>query len=149
MAKPLLNFEQVRTLLKQRFPMLMIDSVQALEPGRSIHAIKNVTGNEIQFLGHFPESAVVPGTLMVEAMGQAASILFSKMTGLGLEPGEFLVLGSINNVRFLVPVVPGERMDIEVKVLKVVRDLALVEGAITVDGILVAGGTLGFARRKL
>jgi len=149
MSKPLFNFEQVRTLLKQRFPMLMIDSVLALEPGKSIRAIKNVTGNEIQFLGHFPESAVVPGTLMVEAMGQAASILFSKMTGLGLEAGEFLVLGSINNARFLVPVVPGERMEIEVKVLKIVQDLALVESTITVDGTLVAGGTLGFARRKL
>jgi 3-hydroxyacyl-[acyl-carrier-protein] dehydratase len=149
MTKPLLNFEQVRSLLKQRFPMLMIDSVVGLEPEKRIQAIKNVTGNEMQFLGHFPGQAVMPGTLIVEAIGQAASILFSKMTGAGLEPGEFLVLGAINNMRFLVPVVPGDRMEIDVKVLKIVRDMALVEGAVTVDGVLAATGTLGFARRSL
>jgi len=149
MTKPLLNFEQVRSLLKQRFPMLMIDSVVGIEPEKRIQAIKNVTGNEMQFLGHFPGQAVMPGTLIVEAIGQAASILFSQMTGAGLKPGEFLVLGTINNMRFLVPVVPGDRMEIDVKVLKLVQDLALVEGAVTVDGALVATGTLGFARRSL
>jgi 3-hydroxyacyl-[acyl-carrier-protein] dehydratase len=149
MTKPLLNFEQVRALLKQRFPMLMIDSVIGIEPEKRIQAIKNVTGNEIQFLGHFPEHAVLPGTLIVEAIGQAASLLFARSTGSGLTAGEFLVLGAINSMRFLVPVVPGDRMEIEVKVLKFVQDLALVEGQVTVDGSLVATGTLGFGRRKL
>ncbi len=149
MPKPFLNFEEVRSLLKQRFPMLMIDSVVAIDPEKRIQAIKNVTGNEMQFLGHFPDQAVMPGTLIVETIGQAASILFSKITGAGLKPGEFLVLGTINNMRFLVPVVPGDRMEIDVKVLKLVGDLALVEGAVTVDGTLVATGTLGFARRSM
>jgi 3-hydroxyacyl-[acyl-carrier-protein] dehydratase len=149
MTKPVLNFEAVRSLLKQRFPMLMIDSVIALEPEKRIQAIKNVTGNELQFVGHFPEHAVMPGTMIVEAIGQAASILFSKTTGTGLATGEFLVLGAINQMRFLVPVVPGDRMEIEVKVLKFINDQALVEGAVTVDGTLVATGTLGFARRSL
>ncbi len=149
MTKPLLNFEEVRSLLKQRFPMLMIDSVVGIEPEKRIQAIKNVTGNEMQFLGHFPDKAVMPGTFIVEAIGQAASILISKMTGTGLKPGEFLVLGTINSMRFLVPVVPGDRMEIDVKVLKLVQDLALVEGAVTVDGTLVATGTLGFGRRSL
>lgn len=149
MPKPLLNFEEVRSLLKQRFPMLMIDSVVSLEPEKSIQAIKNVTGNELQFLGHFPDQAIMPGTLIVEAIGQAASILFSKMAGAGLKPGEFLVLGSINNMRFLRPVAPGDRMEIAVQVLKFVQDLALVEGTVTVDGATVATGTLGFARRTI
>lgn len=129
--------------------MLMIDTVIGIEPGKRIQAIKNVTGNEMQFLGHFPDQAVMPGTLIVEAIGQAASILFSQVTGSGLKPGEFLVLGTINGMRFLVPVVPGDRMEIDVKVLKLVPDLALVEGSVTVDGTLVATGTLGFARRSL
>ena len=144
-----LNFEEVRSLLKQRFPMLMIDRVVSLEPEKSIQAIKNVTGNELQFLGHFPDQAVMPGTLIIEAIGQAASILFSKMTGAGLKPHEFLVLGSINNMRFLSPVAPGDRLEITVKVLKFVQDLALVEGTATVDGTTVATGTLGFARRTI
>ncbi len=149
MRTPLMTFEEVRLALKQRFPMIMVDSVISLEPGKSIRTIKNVTGNEIQFLGHFPEHAVMPGTLIVEAIGQSASILFSKTTGNGTRPGEFLVLGSVNDLRFLVPVTPGERMDIDVQVLKFIEDLALVEAVVTVDGMVVARGKLGFARRGL
>jgi 3-hydroxyacyl-[acyl-carrier-protein] dehydratase len=177
MAKPLMSFEEVRALLKQRFPMLMVDNVISLEPGKSIRTTKNVTGNEIQFLGHFPEHAVLPGTLIVEAMGQSASILFSKSGGTSkntetskptepskatetskntetskpteTRPGEFLVLGSINDTRFLVPVVPGDKLEIDVQALKFMEDFALVEGVATVDGAVVAQGKLGFARRRL
>jgi 3-hydroxyacyl-[acyl-carrier-protein] dehydratase len=108
-----------------------------------------VTGNEIHFMGHFPEHAVMPGTLIVEAIGQSASILFSKTTGTGTQWGEFLVLGSINEMRFLVPVVPGNTMEIEIQVLKFIEDFALVEAVATVDGTTVAKGKLGFARRSL
>ena len=148
-AKPLMNFVEVRTLLKQRFPMIMVDAVLELVPGERILTLKNVTGNEIQFLGHFPEFAIMPGTLIVEAFGQSASILFSRTTSLGLKPGEFLVLGSINDMRFLVPVVPGDRMEIAVQILKTAGDITLVEGSVTVGATLVARGKLGFARRTL
>ena len=144
-----MTFEDVRAVLKQRFPMIMVDTVISLEPGKSIRTTKNVTGNEIQFLGHFPEHAVMPGTLIVEAIGQAASILFSRTTGTGMQPGEFLVLGSIDEMRFLVPVVPGNRLEIEVQVLKFVGDFALVEAVATVDATVVARGKLGFAKRAL
>lgn len=146
---PVLTFEQVRGLLKQRFPMLMVDAVLELVPGERIVAVKNVTGNEIQFQGHFPDQAIMPGTLIVEAFGQAASILFAHTTSLGTRPGEFLVLGSINDMRFLVPVTPGDRMEIAVRVLKLAGDLALVEGSVTVDRTEVVRGRLGFARRSL
>jgi len=149
MPTPFMTFEEVRAALKQRFPMIMVDSVISLEPGKSIRTTKNVTGSEIQFLGHFPEHAVMPGTLIVEAIGQSASILFSKTTGTGTQPGEFLVLGAINEMRFLVPVVPGDRMEIAVQVLKFIEDFALVEAEATVDGTVVARGKLGFARRGL
>jgi 3-hydroxyacyl-[acyl-carrier-protein] dehydratase len=149
MTIPLMNFEEVRVALKQRFPMLMVDTVISLEPGKSIRTTKNVTGNELQFLGHFPEHAVMPGTLIVEAIGQSASILFAKTTGTGMQPGEFLVLGAINEMRFLVPVVPGNKLEIEVQVLKFIPDFALVEAVATVDAITVAKGKLGFARRGL
>lgn len=144
-----MNFEEVRAALKQRFPMLMVDTVISLEPGKSIRTTKNVTGNELQFLGHFPEHAVMPGTLIVEAIGQSASILFSKTTGTGIKPGEFLVLGAINEMRFLVPVVPGNRMEMDIQVLKFIEGFALIEAVATVDGTAVARGKLGFARRSL
>jgi 3-hydroxyacyl-[acyl-carrier-protein] dehydratase len=149
MATPFMNFEEVRAALKQRFPMLMVDTVISLEPGKSIRTTKNVTGNELQFLGHFPEHAVMPGTLIVEAIGQSASILFSKTTGTGTQPGEFLVLGAINEMRFLVPVVPGNRMEMDIQVLKFIEGFALIEAVATVDGTAVARGKLGFARRSL
>ncbi len=148
MAAALMKFEEVRAVLKQRFPMIMVDCVISLEPGKGIRTTKNVTGNEIHFLGHFPEHAVMPGTLIVEAIGQSASILFSMTTGTGTRPGEFLVLGSINNMRFLAPVVPGDRMEIELRVLKFIEDLAMVEAVATVDHVVVATGKLGFARRS-
>ncbi len=144
-----MTFEEVRAALKQRFPMLMVDSVTDLEPGKRIRAVKNVTGNEIHFLGHFPEHAVMPGTMIVEAVGQAASILFAKSMGTGTRPGEFLVLGSINEMRFLKPVVPGDRMEMEVRVLKFIADFALVDVSASVNGTEVAKGKLGFARRGL
>jgi 3-hydroxyacyl-[acyl-carrier-protein] dehydratase len=146
---PLMNFAEVRTLLKQRFPMIMVDTVLELVPEQRILTLKNVTGNEIQFLGHFPELAIMPGTLMVEAFGQSASILFSRTTSLGLRPGEFLMLGSINDMRFLAPVMPGDRMEIAVQILKIAGDITLVEGTITVGSTVVARGKLGFARRTL
>jgi 3-hydroxyacyl-[acyl-carrier-protein] dehydratase len=149
MTTPLMTFEEVRAALKQRFPMLMVDTVISLEPGKSIRTTKNVTGNEIQFLGHFPEHAVMPGTLIVEAIGQSASILFSKTTGTGMQPGEFLLLGSINQMRFLVPVVPGNKLEIDIQVLKFIEGFALVEAVATVDATVVAKGSLGFARRGL
>ena len=144
-----MNFAEVRTLLKQRFPMIMVDAVLELVPAQRIVTLKNVTGNEIQFLGHFPDLAVMPGTLIVEAFGQSASILFSRTTSLGLQPGEFLVLGSINDMRFLVPVMPGDRMEIAVQILKTAGDITLVEGSVRVGETLVARGKLGFARRTL
>lgn len=149
MARPLMTFADVCQLLKQRFPMLMVDTVLELVPERRIRTTKNVTGNEIQFLGHFPEYAIMPGTLIVEAFGQSASILFSRSTAMGLAPGEFLVLGVINDMRFLVPVVPGDRLEITVDIVKIAGDIALVEGVIMVADTTVARGKLGFARRTL
>jgi 3-hydroxyacyl-[acyl-carrier-protein] dehydratase len=145
----IMEFQEVKKHLKQRFPMLMVDRVLELEPGKTIKALKNVTGSEIQFLGHFPDFAVMPGTLIVEAFGQSASLLFSHDTGLGLQPGEFMVLGAINEMRFLVPVLPGQTMIMDVNIVKMVPNAALVEGTVRVNDVVVAQGRLSFARRAL
>ncbi|HXD00913.1 MAG TPA: 3-hydroxyacyl-ACP dehydratase FabZ [Verrucomicrobiae bacterium] len=145
----IMEFQEVKKHLKQRFPMLMVDRVLELEPGKTITALKNVTGSEIQFMGHFPDFAVMPGTLIVEAFGQSASLLFSHDTGLGLQPGEFMVLGVINEMRFLVPVLPGQTMIMQVNIVKMVPNAALVEGTVRVNDVVVAQGRLSFARRTL
>ena len=91
----------------------------------------------------------MPGTLIVEAFGQSASLLFSHTTGLGLNPGEFMVLGAINDMRFLVPVLPGHSMIIEVNVLKMTPNAALVEGFVRVNETVVAQGKLSFGRKQM
>jgi 3-hydroxyacyl-[acyl-carrier-protein] dehydratase len=149
MSTSVMSFDDVLACLKQRYPILMVDGVLALEPGKSIRTVKNVTTNEPHFLGHFPEHAVMPGTLIVEAIGQAASILFTKTMGTGMRPGEFLVLGSINEMRFLKPVSPGDRLEIAVNVLKFIDDFAVIEAVAAVAGAEVARGKLGFARSRL
>lgn len=143
-----MSFEEVKTHLKQRFPFIMVDRVLEIDPGVRIKALKNVTGNEIQFLGHFPDYAIMPGIFIVEAIGQCASILFSQTTNQGQHTTEFLVLGTISEMRFFVPVLPGDTMIVEVNVLKAMAGAALVEGNVTVDGTVVAKGKLSFGRRE-
>src|SRR5512147_1310563 len=72
-----LDFEEIKKLLPQRFPFLMIDRVVEIEPGKHAVALKNISGNDMVFLGHFPEKAVMPGALIIEAMAQTAIILFA------------------------------------------------------------------------
>lgn len=144
-----MTFEEVKEHLKQRFPLIMVDRVLELEPGKRIKTIKNVTGNEIQFLGHFADFAIMPGTLMIEAIGQSASILFSHTTGKGMNQKEFMALAAVNDMRFLVPVLPGDTITMEVKVLKMTDEAALVEGVASVADAIVTRGKLSFARKVM
>lgn len=129
--------------------MLMVDRVLELEPGKRIKTIKNVAGNEIQFLGHFADFAIMPGTLIIEAIGQSASLLFSHTTGKGMNPKEFMALAAVNDMRFLVPVLPGDTMTMEVNVLKMTEEAALVEGVARVEDTVVTRGKLSFARKVM
>jgi len=142
-----MDFEEVKRHLKQRFPMLMVDRVLELEPGKRIRTLKNVAGNEIQFLGHFSDYAIMPGTLMIEAIGQSASLLFSHTTGKGIKQDEFMALAAVNDMRFLVPVLPGDTIMMEVNVLKMTEEAALVEGVARVGDTVVTRGKLSFARK--
>ena len=141
-----MTFEEVKEHLKQRFPMLMVDRVLELEPGKHIKTIKNGAGNEIQFLGHFADYSIMPGTLIIEAIGQSASILFSRTTGKGMNQKEFMALAAVNDMRFLVPVLPGDTMTMDVNVVKMTEEAALVEGVARVGDTVVTRGKLSFAR---
>lgn len=142
-----MTFEEVKKHLKQRFPLLMVDRVLELEPGKRIKTLKNVAGNEIQFLGHFADFAIMPGTLIIEAIGQSASILFSYTVGKGMNPREFMALATVNDMRFLVPVLPGDTLTMEIRVLKMTEEAALVEGIAWVEDTVVTRGKLSFARK--
>ena len=144
-----MTFEEVKSCLKQRFPMLMVDRVLELEPGKRIKTLKNVTGNEFQLLGHFPDYAIMPGTSIIEAIGQSASLLFSHTTGKGMNPRELIALAAVNDMRFLAPVLPGHTIIIEAKILKMTEEAALIEGVASVEDTLVTRGKLSFARMLL
>jgi 3-hydroxyacyl-[acyl-carrier-protein] dehydratase len=144
-----MTFEEVKGCLKQRYPMLMVDRVLEIEPGKRVKTLKNVTGNELQLLGHFPEFAIMPGTCIIEAIGQSASLLFSHTTGNGVSAGEVMALAAVNDMRFLAPVLPGHALIMEIKILKMTDEAALIEGTATVDDILVTRGKLSFARITL
>lgn len=144
--KVTMTFEEVKAHLKQRFPYIMVDRVLEIEPGKRIKTLKNVTGNEIQFLGHFPDHAIMPGTSMIEAIGQSASVLFSHTTGTGMSPNEFMALAAVNDMRFLAPVLPGHTVIMEIRIIKMTPEAALIEGVATVEDTVVARGKLSFAR---
>jgi 3-hydroxyacyl-[acyl-carrier-protein] dehydratase len=88
-----MEFDEIEALLPQKFPFPMLDRVLELEAGWSIVALKNITGNEIVFLGHFPNMAVFPGVLVLECMAQAAIVLFEKSADRVRSAGEQIVPG--------------------------------------------------------
>ncbi len=143
-----MNFEELKNMLPHRFPLMMLDKVTSLEVGRSLVALKNVTGNEIYFLGHFPEKAVMPGILIIEAIAQAAHVLFEQSN----EPREretIKVLASIN-IKFLKPVVPGDQLVMDLQVVKLIEGMFLaVEALCTVDDEPVAKGELMLLEKEI
>jgi 3-hydroxyacyl-[acyl-carrier-protein] dehydratase len=133
----ILNIQDIMRYLPHRYPFIMIDRVIEFEKGKRIVALKNVTINEPFFQGHFPGSPVMPGVLIVEAMGQAGGVLFIR----SLPPekhGSLLYFMSLDKVRFRKPVVPGDQMIIEVIILKERSKALKLSGVVTVDGVKAA-----------
>jgi 3-hydroxyacyl-[acyl-carrier-protein] dehydratase len=141
---PLLGFEEVRSLLLQRFPFLMVDRVLESLPGKSVRTLKNVTGNEFHFIGHFPDRAVMPGVLIVEAMAQTVGLL--TLLGESTEPGPQPRLGYLAsaNVSFHRPVTPGDQLEIEAELVRrmgrfVVAKVVAFAGQVAAKGEIVIG----------
>jgi 3-hydroxyacyl-[acyl-carrier-protein] dehydratase len=124
--------------LPQRFPLLMIDRVAELEPGKRILALKNVSVNEPYFPGHFPGRPIMPGVLILEAMAQAAAILVFRTVG--EQPGEdgLYYYAGIDKARFRKPVVPGDQLEIEVSIIGSKRSIWKFSCAARVGGAIAA-----------
>ena len=144
-----LDFDQIRRILPHRFPLILIDRVSDLEPGARIVAVKNVTGNEMHFLGHFPQMAVMPGVLIIEAAAQAVTIMCLAEFNCEPRPGEMSPQYLANaNVSFRVPVTPGDQMVIEARVLRQMSNLLIAKVKVSVAEVLVASGELTLARKS-
>lgn len=107
-----MNIREVFEYLPHRYPFLLVDGVVALEPGKSIHAYKNLSINEGFFLGHFPGNPLMPGVLIVEALAQAAGILGFKTLGRKPSDGVAYYLAGVEKARFRSPVLPGDRLEL-------------------------------------
>jgi 3-hydroxyacyl-[acyl-carrier-protein] dehydratase len=140
-----LDFEQIKELIPQRYPFIMLDRVLEIEPGKYAVAIKNVSGNEGYMQGHFPERAIMPGALILEAMAQAAIILFAtqKKPQSGSKKPLFY-FGSVK-ARFLYPVVPGDQIKIRVENVKTLPTGAYVSCEAFVDAKKIAESELVFS----
>ena len=108
------DIEDIMKLLPHRYPFLLIDRVVAFEKDKSLVAIKNVTMNEPQFTGHFPDKPVMPGVLIIEAMAQAACILASQSMEENTDD-KLVYFMSIDNAKFRKPVTPGDTLHIRVE----------------------------------
>ncbi|HKI62255.1 MAG TPA: 3-hydroxyacyl-ACP dehydratase FabZ [Mariprofundaceae bacterium] len=137
---PALNIEEIMARLPHRYPFLLIDKVLDFEKEKSIRALKNVSYNEPQFTGHFPNHPIMPGVLLVEAMAQAGGILAFESVE---DDREFLVyFTAIDGVRFRKPVRPGDQVIFELTCLKRRGFMWKLRGEAFVDGELVCEGTL-------
>jgi 3-hydroxyacyl-[acyl-carrier-protein] dehydratase len=135
----LINIEDIQKIIPHRYPFLLVDRVTEVNGYESIKGYKNITYNEEIFQGHFPQRAVFPGVLIIEALAQLGALLILRRFP---EDNRLAYFAGIDKARFKRPVVPGDRLDLEVKVIRDRGTFVVTEGKATVDGVLAASAVL-------
>ena len=133
-----LDIHQILEHLPHRYPMLLVDRVLEVDPGKTIKALKNVSINEPFFPGHYPHSPVMPGVLVIEAMAQAAAILSFVTLNVKPNPQSMYYFVGIDNARFKKPILPGDQMIMDVTLTRSMRGMWKYAGVARVDGALCA-----------
>jgi len=137
----LMDINKILQYLPHRYPFLLVDRILEMEVPKRIVGIKNVTVNEPQFTGHFPEFPIFPGVLILEAMAQVGGILL--IESLQLEIGKYAILyAGVDDARFKRPVMPGDTMVIEMEALVMKKRLSKMKGVVKVDGKVAAEATI-------
>ncbi len=131
----MLDIEQIRSFLPHRYPMLLVDRILEIDPGKRAIGLKNVTINEDFFNGHFPGHAIMPGVLIIEAMAQVGGALILSEAG---QRKKIAVIAGIENVKFRKPVVPGDTLITEVEVLALRKSFGKMRMTGRVDNEIVA-----------
>jgi len=132
-----LDIKRVMAALPHRYPMLLVDRVESLDPEKGIVAIKAVSINEPFFQGHFPGRPIMPGVLIVEALAQAAGVLAIEALGLA-GSGKLVYFMAIESAKFRAPVEPGVLMKLEVEFVQKRSTVCKFAGRATVDGKVAA-----------
>ena len=130
---PAYDIRKVLKALPHRYPLLLVDKVQSIELGESIHAVKAVTFNEDFFQGHFPGAPIMPGVLQIEALAQAAAILGIETLELA-GTGKLVYFMGIENAKFRAPVTPGCLLDMHVEFLQKRSRVYKFKGKASVEG---------------
>ena len=138
----MLDKEQIKEIIPQRDPFLMIDEVEEYIPGQSCTAYKYVNENEYYFKGHFPGNPIMPGVLIVESLAQAGAIAILSMEE---NKGKNALFGGIDNLRFKKQVVPGDKLKLEVEIIKKKGPIGIGKAIASVNDVIVAKGELTFA----
>ena len=127
----------IRKLLPHRYPFLLVDRVVEFEKAKRVLAYKNITQNEPFFTGHFPGKPIMPGVLIIEALAQAGGLL-TQLSHVGETSNRMFYMVKVEGARFKKMVVPGDRLDLDVTIKRVIRNMAVYEGIARVDGVEVA-----------
>jgi 3-hydroxyacyl-[acyl-carrier-protein] dehydratase len=142
MSETPLNIEEIWNILPHRFPFLLVDRVIEIVGYESIKGYKNITINEAIFQGHFPTRPVFPGVLILEAMAQLGAILILRRFPPEKRMAYFT---GIDNARFKRPVVPGDRLDMEVRISRDRTTFVVMEAKAFVNDQLAAQATMSSA----
>lgn len=134
--------EEIKRFLPHRYPFLLIDRVIECIPGESITAIKNITFNEPQFTGHFPQQSIMPGVLIIEALAQATGLLgFRTISEQPSEDILYMLVG-VDNVRFKRQVIPGDQLMLKAKIERRSKLIWKFSAEASVDGEICTGADL-------
>jgi 3-hydroxyacyl-[acyl-carrier-protein] dehydratase len=144
-----MDIHKILKQLPHRYPFLLVDRVLAIDKGKTIKALKNVTINEPFFEGHFPHRPVMPGVLMLEALAQAAALL--AFDALDSAPTDDMVyyFAGIDGARFKRPVEPGDQLILDVELLRMKAGIFKFKARALVDGDLAVEAELTCAMRKI
>ena len=141
-TETVLDVNKIREIIPHRYPFLLIDRITYIEPGTKAIGYKNITTNEPFFQGHFPGNPIMPGVLIIEALAQLGCVAmlikdeYKNMIGL---------FAGIDGVRFKRPVVPGDKLDLSVELIKLKGPIGKFKGEAKVDGQLAAEAEVLFA----
>lgn len=145
----MMNIEEIKEYLPQRYPFLLVDRVVEMELGKSIVAYKNVSINEPFFEGHFPHKPIMPGVLIIEALAQAAGVLGFKSQEKKPKDGYLYYFVGADGVRLRRPVVPGDQLKLEVEIVAARKGIYKFDCTASVDGELVSTMIIMCAERKV
>ena len=137
----LLDINGIKEIIPHRYPFLLIDCIEEMEPGVKAIGYKNVTANEPFFQGHFPQKPVMPGVLIVEALAQVGAVA---VLSLEENKGKLAFFGGIDKAKFRKQVVPGDRLKLETEIIKCKGPMGVEKAVATVDGKVACEAEIKF-----